>query len=222
MNKTQQNRDILDFSEFILENKDDMSSGEYHSKYLLDDPLVQHHPFLICNYKKNDENNNRLYDRVFPANNLPNLLDPRFQSVSLCDYKMNPSIPKVEDVDNTFTVLEQSKPYNCSVPLTSGRADPNQYFNNIDVESRLKRIDYKDNKCFTKDYKNKDSLKECSRIFDKDYRIPDRSSNADTCGTLQFPKECNIDTLYHLPIDRNCVDMCETIWNNNTSPKLTE
>lgn len=158
------------------------------------DKMINHPPFLVCSFRNTDENNLRNVERLFPDEPQKITLDTRPVNVGLS--KMDLRKEKLENVvasrteapnyDNSFNPL----PFNANIPtlaFTPGKAEASGYAKAIDVESRLKRIDFNDNLCYVKNYNPNSDLKTHYEILKKDYRIPIRKIGANKCVDLELP-----------------------------------
>ncbi len=194
----------------------DPDDGEYQSKDLVADKMVQHEPLLICNYELEVLSNQRQFDRIFSDHKFENVLDPRFCNVSICnqDLRNEPLCGKEEKEKNygkapdfSNIIGNEGKPQDLSGvsltnPFTSGEGDPKFYFKSIDTESRLKRLGYSDNLCYVKDFRSQAVPEGGDKVvFDKDFRVPDRVCGRLECGNLEIPDQCDETKLYYYPQD---------------------
>lgn len=179
------------------------SDSNYHSKDLKDEPMIQHDPMLYCSFRNTDENNSRTFGRIFPKDKLENVLDERHCNVGLCHTDLRKekfcnSVTKnqfVKDASDKaeFVPFVEKAP---QIKLSSGLSEFKKYAASIDVESRLKRIDFNDNLCYVKDYKPNSDLLSHYEIIKKDYRIPVRIIGAYECGNFQELQHDD-ETLFH-------------------------
>lgn len=179
------------------------SDSNYHSKDLRVEPMIKHEPMLYCSFRNTDENNTRTFDRIFPEEKLEIVLDERQCNVGLCHTDLRKvkycnSVTRDNKVKDTSDEAE-FVPFVKKVPpvkLSSGTAEYKKYASSIDVESRLKRVDFNDNLCYVKDYKPNTNLLSHYEILKKDYRIPVRTIGPQECGNFRDLKHDD-DTLFH-------------------------
>ena len=193
----------------------DPDDGDYMSKDLTADRMVQHEPLLICNYELEDLSNERQFDRIFSDHKFENVLDPRFCKVGSCTQDLrkekfckeqdNEDFGRARDASNL--VGEEGQKVDLSNfsgmnPFTSGKSDPRFYFKAIDTESRLQRIGYADNLCYVKDFRSQEVPEGGDKeVFDKDFRTPIRLGGRLECGDLEIPDQCDKTKLYYYPQD---------------------
>jgi len=177
---------------YFLLNNDNQHLGDYHSKELEDPQMINHPSFISYSYELEEQSNREQFARIFKENPLKNVIEPRQCSTSIChmDLRNDKFCSKivqedVKDSDNTFSPVAVISP-KYKMELTSGKDDPSKYFEAIDIESKLKNIDYKTNSCYVKDYKENSSISTnpYNNVFDKDYRIPLRVMGDMSCGTF--------------------------------------
>ena len=210
--------------------KENTNIGPHHSIDLKDETMIKHAPLLTYTYDQNLNNNNRMYSRIFPTQNLNNAIEPRYTSKNVCtidlrkkDKKDEQNVKeterKVADATNEYKEGSCNREFK-QVQLSSGRLDADGYFSNIDIESRLKNIDYKDNLCYVKDYKKCSDIKAHPEIINKDYRIPVTNTNINYKCQFQIPEKCDTPRHYYLgQFDESDHTVCETFFNNNTRSK---
>jgi len=157
--------------------------------------MIHHAPFLVCSHTNTDENNFRNVERLFPDQNQEIILDERPVNVGLSHKDLretkleNPVSKKTEapDFDDTFepVAFKDNVP---EIPYTPGKAEFAGYAASVDLESRLKRIDYNDNLCYVKNFNPNSDLKTHYDILKKDYRIPVRTIGENECTNLELPR----------------------------------
>jgi hypothetical protein len=96
-------------------------------------------PVMLCNYEKQRQQNYDIFKRNFPENELSIRPDYREQ------YKVCGG--KYKDMNIA------GNPLHSDVGLTPGKADPFSYFANIDNESELYRLNIKNTKCESREFK---------------------------------------------------------------------
>ena len=176
----------------------DPDDGDYQSKDLVADRMVQHEPLLICNYELDVLNNERQFDRIFSDHQFENVLDPRYCNVGICtqDLRKEKFCSKKVEQAPDFTNDVVPNVNNGSVgagagnlaPFTTGKGDPRFYFKAIDTESRLQRIGYADNLCYVKDFRSQDVPEGGDKeVFDKDAEdIAAREFFEETNGSCKY------------------------------------
>ena len=124
----------------------DPDDGDYQSKDLAADRMVQHEPLLICNYELDVLSNERQFERIFSDHNFENVLDPRYCNVGICtqDLRKEKFCSKKVEQAPDFTNDVVPNVNNGSVgagagagnlaPFTTGKGDPRFYFKAIDQE----------------------------------------------------------------------------------------
>lgn len=157
--------------------------------------MIHHAPFLVCSHTNTDENNFRNVERLFPDQNQEIILDERPVNVGLSHKDLretkleNPVSKKTEapDFNDTFepVAFKDNVP---EIPYTPGKAEFAGYAASVDLESRLKRIDYNDNLCYVKNFNPNSDLKTHYDILKKDYRIPVRTIGENECTNLELPR----------------------------------
>ena len=157
--------------------------------------MIHHAPFLVCSHTNTDENNFRNVERLFPDQNQEIILDERPVNVGLSQKDLretkleNPVSKKTEapDFNDTFepVAFKDNVP---EIPYTPGKAEYSGYAASVDLESRLKRIDYNDNLCYVKNFNPNSDLKTHYDILKKDYRIPVRTIGENECTNLELPR----------------------------------
>lgn len=178
---------------FLLDDKEsyNLSGTDYHGIDLNDEKMIGHEPFYICGYQNHIENNEREFSRIFPKNHtFTNVLDPRECTVGIChmDLRNEPFCDKIrekpepKDANNDFETVPFN-PNSPQVQLTSGKLERDTFIKSTDVENRLKKTDFKDTKCFVKDYKKNSNIN--NELAKKDYLIPVRPKGAVECGTFR-------------------------------------
>ena len=126
---------------------------------------------LVLNFDKQQLNENKIrHERNF--GNTPNfVLGPRPCSTSLCNSN------KFCDSSGWPTILFEDKSDPCENYFSpqGDKALPSKYFQNIEVENRLRNADYKDSKCNDKDFKKQNNKQlSCHKdIISKDRLILD-------------------------------------------------
>jgi hypothetical protein len=192
------------------------SDGPYYNINRVEEPMIKHPSFLYSDYTVFDTINTNKFERIFPENKMNNIPDMRPISVNVSnvDTRINNKHMnnKVVNTCNKFVELPPTD-INKKVHLSSGKLDADTYFNNIDVESRLKNIDFNDTRCFVKDYKKNSDLKVHPEIIEKDYRIPVIGTNINKQCNFSIPENCDNSGNYHFN------DVCEKMFNNNTRAK---
>jgi hypothetical protein len=184
---------------YFLLNNDNTSLGDYHSKNLEETPMVNHPSFIAYSYELEEQLNREQFARIFKETPLKNVIDPRQCSVGSChtdlrDEKFCSKIVQkdVKDTDNVFIPVPPNlKDIDLKMELTSGKDDPAHFLATIDIDSKLKNIDYKDNLCYVKDYKENSyiDVEPHKTVFDKDYRIPLRTLGDVPCGVFEEDKD---------------------------------
>jgi len=207
--------------------KEKTSIGPHHSTDLKEEIMIKHTPLLTYTYEPELNSNSRMYSRIFPEHNLNNVLEPRYTSKNLCHVDLRKKDEKEEkkaerkvaNFTNEYKEGECNNEFK-QVQLSSGKLDASVYFSNIDVESRLKNIDYKDNLCFVKDYKKCSDIKVHPKIVNKDYRIPVINTNINYKCQFEIPDKCDTPRHYYLgQFEESDDKVCETFFNNNTRSK---
>ena len=187
------------------------------------------HQYIYCEDTNQNTMNKKINERNYPDSPSQILLDPRPDRAALCP-EFSKKQPRPE-------VLEFHP--KCTPSLTPGKGDIGSYFNNIDVESRLKNIDYFDTKCANNVYKNDSDCLDCRlschrNVFVKDEKVklPERPRNK--CINHTFKNKCpydasqnnpNVfirpveDTAYDYSNHEICDIKCEKIWHNVTTRK---
>ena len=170
------------------------SNSNYYDISKEPEKMIHHEPFLVCSHTNTDENNLRNVERLFPDQNQEIILDERPVNVGLSkmdlrNNKLENSVSKktaVEDATDTFepVAFKDNIP---EIPFTPGKAEFAGYAASIDLESRLKRIDYNDNLCYVKNFNPNSDLKTHYDILKKDYRIPVRTIGENKCTNFELP-----------------------------------
>ena len=211
----------------------DPDDGDYQSKDLAADRMVQHERLLICNYELDVLSNERQFERIFSDHNFENVLDPRYCNVGICtqDLRKEKFCSKKVEQAPDFTNDVVPNVNNGSVgagagagnlaPFTTGKGDPRFYFKAIDTESRLKRIGYADNLCYVKDFRSQDVPEGGDKeVFDKDFRTPIRLGGRLECGNLEIPDQCSETKNYYYPQNFMRDDQLKSkMFHNNTRRK---
>lgn len=187
------------------------------------------HQYIYCEDTQQNMMNKKINERNYPDAPSKILLDPRPDMTGLCP-QFAKKQPKPE-------ILEYHP--RCTPTLTPGKGDIGTYFNNVDVESRLKNIDYFRTKCKTHVYKNDSNCTDCRlschrNVLAKDesVELPERGRNK--CINYTFKDKCpydasknnpNVfirpveDTSYDYSNHEICDIKCEKIWHNVTKRK---
>ena len=182
----------------LSENKNKIvaqDDSNYHGVDLKDETVINHPPLVVCRFKNTDENNFRNVERIFPDKPLKNVIDPRPVTVGLSqkDLRKTKLVNEVSerkeapDFNDTFEPL----PFNEDIPelaFTPGKAEFSGYATAVDLESRLKRIDFNDNLCYVKEYNPNSDLKTHYEVLKKDYRVPVRIHGENECSNLEVPE----------------------------------
>ena len=189
----------------IKDNDTKKVSGNYHSINIDDALHQQFQPILLCNFKKQEDENLNIYNR-----NVPNslcvttpLLSHRPINTSKCVNMKLESMKKPNLINST-----QSN-------LRFGNGDPNEYFSNIGVESNLKNLNCRNTKCSNPDNQSED----CYRP-----KLIYPNVQVNKCSKLQQVNPCqtyiirgnNYETLYDYSSNDGCNLGCQQIWNNRT------
>ena len=227
--------------DFLLNNLDNSQYENialYHPENLENKKLP--HPFYVCKHPTD----NQIIDPNIYARNIDsdkvtnNILDPRPETTALSRPKNLENHPILTKTEDNLKKLKND----CEYPFMPLKADAHIYFKNIDIESRLKNIDYSRTKCKTNNYNQDPSCKDCvlscyKDILDKDHKvfIPERTPTK--CVDVKFPKPCDTkddqfninkldinyrphaDTLYDYSSHKVCDMNCQKIWHNNTKRK---
>lgn len=207
----------MEYDFLLKDNGENPPDGPYYNINRVEEPMIKHPSFLYSDYTVFDTINTNKFKRIFPENKMKNIPDMRPVSVHVSNIdvrtnnKVNNNI-NVNNSTNNFIEVPSSE-INKKVQLSSGKLDADTYFNNIDVESRLKNIDFNDNRCFVKDYKKNSDLKVHSEIIEKDYRIPVIGTNINKQCNFSLPENCDNNGNYHFN------DVCQKMFNNNTRAK---
>ena len=196
------------------------NESNFHEIDLNDEKMINHPPLIICSFRNTHENNVRTEERLFPNKALENVIDPRPVTVGLSQQdlrkeKLENEVSKKEtapDFDDTFNPV----PFNENIPalaFTPGKAEFSGYAATVDVESRLKRIDYSDNKCYVKEYNPYSDIKSHYGIIKKDYRVPVRTLGENKCSNLETPDKVENEYQFELG------NTAERFFYNNTRRK---
>ena len=112
----------------------------------------------------------------------------------------------------------------CTNSLWPNCGDHLGYFANIEIDSHLKNINNKTNKCLNREYKNGISPKKCQNDCcnflkeENKYNYPDK--NVNRCVNFNFPNKCenkdDVNTLYDYSNHEICNMGCEKAWNIRT------
>ena len=200
--------------------------GNYHPIELTSaEPVTS---YLSCNHNNTNE---LIGQRQFTCN-METVFDPRPVSGGLCN------------LDKSFEQIQHKKTedylgnhhLSCNPPLCPGKMDAKRYFINIDVESRLKNIDYYTTKCkkhiYKLDHNCEDCRLSCYRdILSKDVEIPEYPMNKcvkafEFPGVAQNKENAHIfirkgsDTVYDFKDHDICKMEPERVWNNSTKRNL--
>ena len=183
---------------YFLLNNDNTTLGNYHSKNLEETPMVNHPSFISYSYELEEQISREQFARIFKETPLKNVIEPRQCSVSTChtdlrDEKFCSKIVQkdVKNTDNAFIPvppnLKKELEKELKMELSPGKDDPTHFLATIDIDSKLKNIDYKDNLCYVKDYKENSyiDVEPYKTVFDKDYRIPFRTLGDVPCGDFK-------------------------------------
>ena len=189
---------------------------------------------LICNQSKTNE---LIGKRNFICK-LEHVFDPRPEMTGLC---LDGQIQREQlQPDSTENYLLPNF-VNCNEhPLCPDKMDAKRYFLNIDVESRLKNIDYFDTRCKEDIYKNDPDCKDCSLVChqgilknDSNVPYPDRK-RTECVVSHQFPNITNNrnnpnifirkkqDTVYDFSNHKVCKISPERVWNNFTKRNMQD
>lgn len=167
--------------------------------------MINHPSFIVCSFRNTDENNLRNVERLFPDEPQKITLDTRPVNVGLSQKDLrkeklkNPVVERTEapDFNDTFEPV----PFNSNIPelaFTPGKAEVKGYASAVDVESRLKRIDYNDNLCYVKNFNPNSDLKTHFEILKKDYRIPVRTIGENECSNIDIPEKKGDEYVFEL------------------------
>ncbi len=97
-------------------------------------------PLVLCNYEKQEQQNNDIFNRNFPNKKLE--IRPDFRSsFKECGLKYK-----------DMNMLKANNTFHEEI-FTPGKGDPLQYFNNVDIESNLFRIPIAATRCMSHEYK---------------------------------------------------------------------
>jgi hypothetical protein len=203
-----------------------------------DNNIGNHHPIELPNpepvrsYYSCNHVEDKLVDRNFTCK-MPIVFEPRPELTGLCINKKheNKQIQhqKTEDLLGDHHI-------SCNPPLCPGKMDAKRYFINIDVESKLKNIDYYTTKCKSHIYKLDPNCDDCRLSCYKDItsnpvNLPERNINK--CLEFQeFPNYSPIrenpnifirkqqDTVYDYMTHDICNQGPQKVWNNNTKRNM--
>lgn len=193
---------------------------DFHGIDLKDEKMINHPPLMICSFTNTDENNMRNVSRLYPDKPLENVIDPRPVTVGLSQKDLrknkleNEVVKRKEapDFDDTFNPV----PFKEKIPeieFTPGKAEFSGYAAAVDVESRLKRIDFNDNRCYVKNYNPNSDIKTHYEVLKKDYRVPVRTLGENECTNLETPDKK--DDKYQFELGNTA----ERFFYNNTRRK---
>ena len=153
----------------LLNNEFDDNSDEFYSVNREDEILLLTNLILTFDQQSSEENV-RLFDRNF-GNSKNYRLGPRScstRNASSDKFCEHPGLPEVYE-EKTDKCKQYFMP-------NSSIGDRGQYLRNIDLEARIKHLDYSDSKCDKKEYKkdmcdknNNDCSLSCGKaVFKKD------------------------------------------------------
>lgn len=189
----------------IKENDTKNVTGMYHSIDIDDAMYKKFQPVLLCNMKKQDDENQNIYTRNVPDRSCVtnSLLSHRPINTSKC---LNMKLESLRNPD----LIESP-----DTSLCPGNGDPNEYMSNIDIESNLRTLSCKNTKCSNPDNQSE----ECYR---HKFIYPDTPANK--CNNFQKVNPCqeyiirgnNYETLYDYSNSDICNIGCQQIWNNRT------
>ena len=105
-------------------------------------------PVLMCNFRKQAEQNTSIYNRIFPKKKIEIIPDYR-GSYKICqDYRdlniINKKPTHKIDLRESFKDIDNN--------FNPGKPDGIQYLNNVDIESDLKNLDRNNTLCPTEKY----------------------------------------------------------------------
>lgn len=180
-------------------------SGKYHSINIDDAMHKQFQPILLCNFKKQDTENQNIYTRTVPDRSCitNSLLSHRPINTSPC---LN---MKLESMKNQDLIKSSSS------KLCPGKGDPIEYASNIGIESNLWRMNCKNTKCSNPDNYS-DECYNPKFIY--------HNTQANKCSHFQKINPCkkyiirgnNYETLFDYSHSDICNLGCQQIWNNRT------
>ena len=166
----------------------------------------------------------------------PIVFDPRPIMTGLCvnEEKQREQLQPASTEDYI-----NEKNISCVHPFCPGKMDAKRYFLNIDVESRLKNIDYYTTECKEHVYKLDANCPDCSlscfKELKKDTNVPYPERPRIECvETQQFPyisedkENSNIfirdqqDTVYDFTKHNICNIDSERVWNNPTKRSMKD
>ena len=106
-------------------------------------------PVLLCNYEKQANENSKIFSRNFPLNKTPVIPTYRGE-YKVCNKYINKNdIPKkYKNNTNTINAIDGTE----TNEFYPGKAPASIYFQNVDIESNLYRLDNNDSKCPSKRY----------------------------------------------------------------------
>ena len=208
----------------------DNNIGNYHGlEFENPKPFINN----SCNH---DKTNEQIGKRNFTCK-MPPVYDPRPELTGLCiDGQKEREQIKTESTEDMLG----DKLVSCTPPLCPGKMDARRYFLNVDVESRLKNIDYLTTKCKEHIYKLDADCKDCQlscyrNVLKKDTDVPyPERPRAECLEGHQFPDKTNIkdnpyvfirekqDTVYDFTHHKVCNIGSERVWNNPTKRSMKE
>ena len=204
--------------------------GNYHPIELDNPEPVKH--YLSCNHI----DTSKIGKRQFTCEMQP-VFDPRPLNTGLCLDKNN--FREQLSPESTEDYLKNNV-ISCNPPICPGKMDAKRYFLNIDVESRLKNIDYYATHCKENVYKcdpndNKCQMSCYRNVFNKDTNVPYPERGINKCIEKQeFPDISNDksnpnifirptqDTVYDLSDHEICTMKPERVWNNFTKRSMMD
>ena len=222
----------MEYDFLLLENKNNekIHSTNHNIAFTQPKKFVN----LLCNQSKTNE---LIGKRNFTCKLEP-VFDPRPNMTGLC---LDGQVERKQIEPKSTEDYLLPKFVNCRKhELCPDKMDAKRYFLNIDVESRLKNIDYYDTRCKEDIFKNDPDCKDCSLachegILRNDSNVPYPERKRTECViTQQFPditqnkNNPNIfirkkqDTVYNFSDHKVCNIPPERVWNNFTKRSMKD
>ena len=172
-------------------------------------------PLYLCNINNDSQFSEKIYERRIPKDlncYRKNLIPFRPSYSGGCLPKIHKEKPKP---------LENPKLSGCcNTGLWPYCGDHLGYLNNIEVDSNLKNINYMNNKCQTKKYKQPPLKSECVNLccdtINSYPNLPSKDYKRNKCINFNLMNKCNNSTLYDYSKSEICNQGCQNIWNNRS------
>jgi hypothetical protein len=214
----------------------------YHSIYLGEESVNKRPDCLLCNFKKQNDINEKIEQRLKCDETIKPLIPPRPTFIGKCIEPKN-QLKNILNIDNkkldNSDLLDLTNQNNKNKNLPKcckingncgGNGHPMGYLSNIDVDSYVRNLHKNLNNCKHNKQVKKLSCDDC--MLRDNEEIINTNFEINKCVDFKRYNKCNkniekvknqvfprpYDTLYDLSSEMPCFD-CEMYWNNRTKRK---